>query len=392
MLIRLLVASRSANTARLLQSHLSGVTGIEVRTQIIANGHADPLHGVEAEPDVVLLHVGAAQTAELAAWSMRPTPRRPALIVIGPAGDAEITRLAIRCGARDFLSEPLTKSDLIAAVQQVCAERRAQTAPGRGAVHVFVGAAGGAGSSFIAANVAHMLAAHARRSVALVDLDLNFAPTAHHLNLVPQRGLVEALDEVATLDENALLGFGAVHASGLRLYSSTSKHAVLSKDLPPDRLAAFLSLLANHHQDVVIDAPHTIDPLTATAFGTAGDLYLVLQQSTLHVRNATRLLRMLNDELGVSPERIRVLVNRYSKDSAMQLDDIARALGIGVTTTVPSYYHRALASSDSGVPLYEADRAAPITKALLEIVAQIAGTPPEKPGLLRRVFPSFLRN
>ena len=93
----------------------------------------------------------------------------------------------------------------------------------------------------------------------------------------------------------------------------------------------------------------------------------------------------------MSPARLRIIVNRYSKDSVLQLDDVSRALGVGSLSVVPSYYQRALASSDSGVPLYEADRNAAITKALLEIVAQMTGTASAKPGFLRRVLPGFLR-
>jgi pilus assembly protein CpaE len=392
MLTRVLIAGRKSSVIETLKTHLHGLAGIDVRMHVITNGHIDPLQGIDFAPDIVLLHFEANRTAELSAWAARPAAGRPPLIVIGPGGHAEATRLAIRCGARDFLPEPVDMADLVATVQQVCAELRAQATQGRGTIHAFVGAAGGVGSSFIAANVAHMLAAHARRRTALVDLDLNFSPTAHHLNLSSQRGLLEALDEVGSLDEDALAGFGSRHASGLRLYSSTAQHAVLSKDLRTDRLSAFIALLAGHNQDVVIDVPHAIDNLTATAFGTATEIYIVLQQSTLHLRNATRLIRIVRDELGVPPQRLRVLVNRYTKNALLQLQDITRALSMDIATTVPNHYQRALESSDAGVPLYEVDRGAAITGSLLELVGHMTGAKAPRPGLLQRALPSFLRS
>jgi pilus assembly protein CpaE len=392
MLTRVLIAGRSASALQLFKSYLQDVPNLELRVKVITNGHIDPLQGIDFAPDIVLLRFEAERTAELSAWASRPAQGRPALIVVGPGGHADATRLAIRSGARDFLPEPVSKADLLAALKHVGAELRERAAPGRGAIHAFVGAAGGAGSSFIAANIAHLLVAQAQRRTAIVDLDLNFSPTAHHLNLRAQRGLLEALDEVASLDAHALTGFGAKHASGLRLYCSTAQHAVLSKDVPPDRLAAFVALLSEHNQHVVIDVPHAIDALTATAFGMAADIYVVLQQSTLHVRNATRVIRILRDELAVPPQRIRILVNRYAKNAVLQLDDISRALGIEIAATVPSHYQRALESSDSGVPLYEVDRGAAITRSLLQIVAQITGAKAERPGLLRRALPSFLRS
>lgn len=392
MLTRVLVVGRARASVETLKAYLHGAPGLDVRAHIVTNGHVDPLEGIDFTPDIVLLHFEAKRTAELSAWAERPKEDRPTLIVVGPGGDGDATRLAIRSGARDFLPEPVGKADLVSTVQQVRAELRARATQGRGAIHAFVGAAGGAGASFIAANIACLLAKHAQQRTALVDLDLNFSPTAHHLNSTSQRGLLEALDEVGSLDAEALGGFGARHESGLQLYSSTTRHAILSKDVQSDRLSTFIGFLAVQNQHVVIDVPHAIDNLTATAFGLATEIYVVLQQSTLHVRNATRLLRILREELSVAPQRLKVLVNRVSKSSLLQIDDISRALGVEVFASVPNHYQQAMESSDSGVPLYEVDRSAAITGALLGIVGQMTGAKTGRPGLLRRVLPSFLRS
>jgi len=391
-LTRVLIVGRVGAAVLTLKAYLQDCPGVELQSHIITNGHIDPLEGVNFVPEIVVLHFEHKKTAELAAWASRPVEGRPVLIVVGPGGDGEATRLAIRSGARDFLPEPVTKSDLVATIQQVRAELRARATKGRGTIHAFFGAAGGVGSSFIAANVAHMLTVHARRHTALVDLDLNFSPTAHHLNMTSQRGLLEALDEVATLDDESLAGFGSKHASGLRLFCSTSQHAVLSKDVASDRLSAFIGFLATHHQEIVIDIPHAIDNLTATAFGLAATTYVVLQQSTLHVRNATRVMRILRDELGVPAQRLKFIVNRFSKNAMLQIEDVSRALNVEVIELVPNYYQRALESSDAGVPLYEADRTSAISASLLNIVGQMTGVKTEKTGLLRRALPSFLRN
>jgi septum formation inhibitor-activating ATPase MinD len=89
---------------------------------------------------------------------------------------------------------------------------------------------------------------------------------------------------------------------------------------------------------------------------------------------------------------LRILVNRYAKGSLLQLEDISRALNTEITAIIPNQYQRALESSDTGVPLYEGSRNLPITGSLLDIVAQMTGTKVERPGLLQRALPSFLRN
>jgi pilus assembly protein CpaE len=376
-----------------LQAHLTGAPGLDVRVRALANGNADPLHGLEQVPDIVVLRFQADQTAELTAWAAAQPESRPPLIVVGPAGNAEVMRLAVRSGARDFLAEPVGKNDLLAALEQVREDLRGRAATARGAVHAFIGASGGVGSSLIAANVAHLLAVTAQRSAVIVDMDLNFAPIAHHLDLHGERGILEALEALESLDAHALAGYGALHRSGLRLYASTTQHVVLGKDVSASRLARFFDLLARHHQHLVIDLPHSIDDLTATALGIATEIYIVMQQSTLNARNAARLVRILRDELMVSPERIRLYINRYTKSGVMQIEDVVRTVGVPVAGTLPSHYKQMLESSDVGMPLYDADRRAPITKSLLQIVQNITGSQSqERHSLLQRALPAFLRS
>src|SRR5262245_17993367 len=128
---------------------------------------------------------------------------RPPLIVVGPPANAEAMRLAIRSGAQDFLVEPLQSAELIASLARVRREPRREAERAPGVIDVVVGAAGGVGASFIACNLAHLTVAAAERSCLLLDLDVNYAPLTHFLDLNPERGLIEALETVETLDEHA---------------------------------------------------------------------------------------------------------------------------------------------------------------------------------------------
>src|SRR5882724_2620129 len=134
MLTRVLIVGRTSVAIETLKAYLQGSAGLDVRGHVITNGHIDPLEGINFAPDIVLLHFEAKRTAELSAWAARPKEGRPILIVVGPGGDGDATRLAIRSGARDFLPEPVGKADLVATLQQVRAALRAPAAalrPGR---------------------------------------------------------------------------------------------------------------------------------------------------------------------------------------------------------------------------------------------------------------------
>jgi pilus assembly protein CpaE len=397
--IRVLLASRASAPLRALQQCLTGRSKFEVHARLISNGHTDPLHGVPFDPDLVVLRFDAEHLAELAAWNASHTVTRPPLIVVGPAANAEAMRLAIRAGAKDFLAEPVAAADLIAVLERVhaeSAESSRRPSGSTGALHAFVGAAGGAGTSFLATNVARMLALKVPRpgdSPVLLDMDLNFSPLLHYLDLHPERGLLQALDALTTIDAAALSGFLTAHRSGLRLLSNVPGPAVLSKDVSSEKLARLLEVLVSHHSHVLVDAPHALDTLTATVFGIATHVVLVLQQSVLQVRNAVRLQQILRDELGVPTDRMRVVLNRYNKDALVQLDDVQRSLGEVEILTVPSHYRSALESTDTGVPLYDVDRDSTVVRALHKIASTLAGTD-DKPrsGLLSRVLPSIFRS
>jgi len=390
---KVLIASQLATSLRDLQECLKQQSEFEVYPRLINNGHADPLHGLSFQPDIVVLRFDAEHLKLLAEWTATNSASRPPLIVVGPSGETEAMRLAIRSGAKDFLPEPVIAAELIATLQRVRDEaKRLARAPGsNGLVHAIVGAAGGAGTSFIATNIARILAGDTERSGApapmLVDLDLNFAPLSHYLDLHADRGLLQALEATDSLDELALGGFGGRHRSGLRLLCNTGGPAVLSKDVSADKLARLIEVLTNHHQHVIIDLPHVLDSLTATVFSLSTHVVLVMQQSLLHVRNAGRLLQILKNELGVPPERIRLLVNRYEKEALVELDDIRRSLNAGAPLTVPSQYRSALESADSGVTLYDGDRNSPVVRALRQVVFALTGEDSvPRSSLLRRVL------
>ena len=118
---------------------------------------------------------------------------------------------------------------------------------------------------------------------------------------------------------------------------------------------------------------------------------LVLEQSVLHVKNSARLLSILTKELALPPERIKVIVNRYGKHSAVTLEDVQRALGLANVVTVPNYFELSLDSIDTGMPLFDLDKDTVLVRSLRDLQAHINGvTRPARTGLLGRL-PLFAR-
>jgi pilus assembly protein CpaE len=390
--LKILVVSRSQQPLRALEAALSPRKEFDCSFRLISNGHTNPLHGVDEMPDVLLVRFDPAQLAELTTLADMDPSKRPPLIVVGPPANPEAMRLAIRSGARDFLVEPLRADDLFAALSHISREPRRDSPRASGAVDVVVGAAGGVGTSFIACNLAHLTVAVAGRSCLLLDLDFNYAPLAHFLDLKPERGLIEALGVLESLDEHALQGYVTKHRSGLHLMCSVPSTVVLSRDVQASRVEGLLQLLTTQYQHVIVDSPHQIDAVNATVFGLARSVLVVLEQSVSHVKNAARLMRILTKELGLPRDHIKVVVNRFNKRGAVGLEDVQRTLELDEVFAVPNHYQLSLSSIDTAKPLFDLDKDAAVVRSLRDLLVEVGNLDrPARTGLFARL-PLFTRN
>jgi pilus assembly protein CpaE len=388
--LKVVVAGRSARALKPLVDALAGASELVCSTYLIGDGHAGMLFSIEPTPDVLVLRLDADSMPELATLAGASPDGRPPMIVVGPAGNAEAVRLAVRSGARDFLADPVKPDDLVAAVLAVRSETAHTKGGQRAEIVVVLGAAGGVGTSVVACNLALAITKATKAPTLLLDHDVNAAPLASFLDLAPERGLPAALAEVEYLDDQALAGYVAKHSSGLRLMGAPAASLVPPRDIDLERLATLLGVLSSNFRYIVVDGSHALDDVTVTALGMARTVVLVVQQSVAQLKKAARTLGTLCTEIGIPADRILVVVNRYAKHVTVGLDDIRRALGHPHVTVLPSHYKSVLASIDSGMPLLEYDESSPVSKALVELQQEIvSGQHVEHHGLLHRALPIF---
>jgi pilus assembly protein CpaE len=313
------------------------------------------------------------------------------LILVGPIGEKEAMRFAVRSGARDFLAEPLVGAELAAALVRVRDELRRSPRTARSGITVFFGASGGVGTSFVAANVAHRLASGGD-GVVLVDLDLVRAPDAMLFDLAPRLGLLEALAAADTLDAHAIDGYAARHRSGLYVIGATSRAFVAEHALAEEPMSLLLQRLADTFDHVVVDAGSTFGPLALAALKRASHVFVVTQQTVPLVRSAARVYRVLRDEIGVPTAAIRVIVNRRTRGAAVDSVDAERAIGGGPVIPLPNDFGLARESVDTGVPLLDLDRSAPLTRAIGALAEHVSGREMPPHGTLwSRALPLFGR-
>ncbi len=388
--LNVIVASRSRDIADKLAAPLARQAEYDVKVRAIANGHEDPLYGVRELPDLLLLHYGVG-SGELAFLAANGVPEKLPLIVCGPVADPEAMRLAMRAGARDYLPDNTSESDLIASVARVHGDLlRARTSLTAKLV-VVVNGKGGSGASFLATNLAHGLVVDGSSRVTLVDLDLQFGGLYRYLDLKPKVGFLEAMEAADELDEVSALAFTCEHASGLRLLAAPSKFLTSANSLSIDRLDSVMDAYLSLNDFLVVDTPARLDLVTELIFTRADNILLVTQQSLPHIQDSARQIQLLTSEIGISRKRISVVVNRWSKNSEIQADDIKKALRVNELFTVPNDYKTANECINAGIPVAEISKKAPLTKGIRKLQAIVVD--PEStpaPSFLKRVMPKFL--
>jgi pilus assembly protein CpaE len=389
--LNVLLVSRRKETLDHLESILRKFPSLRLQRKLTVNGHVDPLHEVTTLPEALILHLGETSHAELESLAARAVDRRPPLIVVGDTNSTTVMRLAMQAGARDLLPLPLVEADLIAALQRIERDRLAAGTRAEGSVIACMNAKGGCGATLLACNVAHALVEVSRRNVTLIDLDLQFGAIPVYFDLFPKRGLLQALENLDRLDEVALKGYLVQHASGLKVLGNASEDALPIQPVSVEQVRQLLGVAIRCNDHIVVDLPRRIDAVAALVLERAQHIMLVVQQSLATVRDATRLITCMRNDLGVSKERLLVVVNRYDKNSGITIEDIRTALGCGDVFPVPNDFRTVSECINSGTPLLVAARNAAITRAVLTLQCRLGGVALDRKGLLARTL-SGLRN
>ncbi|HEY5624695.1 MAG TPA: AAA family ATPase [Gammaproteobacteria bacterium] len=380
------IVSRSKDSADQLYACLSEAHDLQVEKRAITNGDMDPLRGMLTMPDLLVLHIGSSAAGELDVIAGYSPDERPPLIVVGDGSDARAMRAAMHAGARDFLAEPIAEEDLLSSVRRFMVETQPSRKKGTMELISFINSKGGSGATFLATNLAHMLAAVSNRRTALLDLDLQFGTLPQYLDLKPKRGLMDALEVADDLDSVALEAYMTRHESGLSVLAALNSTIDVHQEPMLDAFDRVLELLAITYERIVVDLPRHIDSFAAITLERSDRIAIVVQQSVPSLQDAVRVYNIATKELAIPRDRLTVVVNRKMKNAAVEIADIEQALHGIKPVVVPNDFQGVAESVNIGVPIYELSRRSQVTKSLLRLVEDFDGRTIAKPkGLISRL-------
>jgi pilus assembly protein CpaE len=331
------------------------------RVQLLAGGNdADQLHEeiVRLKPMVAIVSLR---------FIKRLNSEMPKMAIISAANNLspDLLLQSLRSGAREFLQIPISAQELKTVLDRVSEFSAGQTeVPKRkGKMIAVFSSKGGCGTSFIATNLA---VATSARTV-LVDLNLQAGDLPLFLGVTPKYSFADMAENRARLDEALITSFVTPYSSNLALLAAP-KEADSADEIEPEHVFDVLRKLREMYDFVVLDPQHTFDSITLAALDQSDEIVLVLTLDIPAIRSTQRALEIF-DRLGYPRSKIRILVNRWSKQIDLDLRQVEKFLGEPVIGYVPSDYQTAVTSINLGQPLVQADAS---SKIALEI-KRIAG-------------------
>jgi len=276
----------------------------------------------------------------------------------------------MRAGAREFLQLPASAGELAMVLNRTaefCAAHNGEPQKLGRTIAVF-SSKGGCGNSFIAAN----LAAALEEPTALIDLNLQAGDLDLFFGIQPRFSIVDLVENRDRLDDELVSAYMTAHSTKLSVLPAPRDTAV--SDITAANFAEVLHLLRQRFSYLIIDPHHTLDSITLAALDQADDILLVSTLDVAAIRSAQKSIEIF-DRLGYPRRKVRVIVNRWSKQADLELRQVEKFLGERVIGIVPNDYRAAVNSVNLGRPLVESQQSSAITAEFKRLASTIAGDP-----------------
>jgi len=342
------------------------------RVQLLAGGNdAEQLHDeiIRLKPAVALISLGANpdQAIKVIERLVTEAPRT-ALITAAQDASPDLILRSLRAGAREFLRLPISQDELKTVLDRVSEYCLGQVeAPKKkGRMIAVFSSKGGCGTSFVATNLAAATAA----PTVLVDLNLQAGDLPLFLGVDPKYSFADMSENRKRLDDALIGSFVTPHSSHLWLLAAP-KEADSADEIEPEHVFEVLQRLRESYDYVVLDPQHTFDSITLAALDQADEIVLVLTLDIPAIRSTQRSLEIF-DRLGYPRQKIRIVVNRWSKQIDLDLRQVEKFLGEPVIGFIPSDYQTAVTSINLGQPLVQSDAGSKIAVEIKRIAQTIA--------------------
>jgi pilus assembly protein CpaE len=372
----------------------------EIRAALSTDGRAKLLSGgndveqlydqvVRFKPSAAIISLGA-NSDQAIKLIQRLNAEFPQTAIISSAHEtsADLILQSLRAGAREFLRLPIHDDELgtvLDRISEFCAGQVEATKK-TGRMTAVFSSKGGCGTSFIATN----LAASATVRTVLLDLNLEVGDLPLFLGLKPKHSIADMVARHGRLDANLISAFVTPYSAHLDLVAAPKELDPIDK-IEQAHVLEVLQRLRECYDYTVLDPRHTFDPITLTALDQSDEIVLVLTLDIPAIRSAQRALQIF-DRVGCPRRKVRVVVNRWSRQADVDLREVEKLFGQPVFGSLPSDYQTVVNSINLGTPLVLSNSRSKIAREIKRLARALsAGTSPTPEVKPKRSWAFFLK-
>jgi pilus assembly protein CpaE len=351
MLTSAIASSDSTTAAQLLVSLQQTGLVSDVKSWTIP---ADVVEAGESIPDIVLLDLGRDPEPQFAFGAhirqIRPTVRLVACSAINPPTQ-QLLMDAMRSGVQDFVFKPVSPEalkDIFARFSQegLAAEHRSAQK-----LIVLMGAKGGVGTTTVAVNLGVQLSTFANKRVVLLDLARPLGNAHLLLDMSPRFGIRDAIENIDRLDSHFFDGLVTAHKTKLHLLGG-AMHPEIWQAIPATLLDRIANVAQTSFDLVLADMGSQFGSDWAPMLKASRMILVVTETNVPSLWALERRLSAL-EGLGIDPERVRVIVNRWHKGDQETLNSVQKNIKRPIIASLPNDFRKANTAVNLGTPLME---------------------------------------
>jgi pilus assembly protein CpaE len=345
--------------------------GSDVHTAAAPADLANLLNQYPAESLVVLgpgVELGDALAVAAEYRVSRPTL---GVVLIRDRLDVGLLGEAIRSGVREVVAANDPAGLLAACARSIEVSRQmGPVVPRRASLGVaefdarvitVFAAKGGCGKTTLASNIAVALAAGGARRVGLIDLDLAFGDIAIILQLVPERGIADAVGLGDGLDETSIRAMLTPYAPGMDTLLAPAGPAEAER-ITQGLVADILRIARGMFDFLVVDTPPQFTDHVLTALD-ASHVHVLLTTPDIPALKNLRIALDTFDLLDLPKENRLVVLNRADAKVGLTASDIERVIRVPIAAHVPSSRDVPV-SINRGVPIMVDNPQHPVSRAV----------------------------
>jgi pilus assembly protein CpaE len=306
--------------------------------------------------------------------------------------DARDKVRGLRAGADDYQALPVHPAELVARVRRllsrfppggvvVAPAVRAPapvspgSAPARGQVIAVYGSKGGVGTTTIAINAGIAFHRHLRRSVVLVDGNLQFGDHRVFMDLGNDRYSIVDAVTAPSIDADLLRTIVVHHESGVDLLLAPSRPEE-AEHVSAERhhMATIVETLRRMYDVVIVDLDEHLDDHSLDVISVADRMLVVMTADLSCIKNV-RLVIETMAQIGMPEDMLELLLNRSNAYTGIGPRSIEAVLKRPIRYQVVNDYRTAISALNSGEPFLKGRPDSAVARSLTEVVRAIEADP-----------------